>query len=86
MNIVVAAHYNLNNGDRALLAATLSILKTEYPNENVIISAYDPEKFVDNKYGVVRWALSNGIREKHELFLLLSNYSYWNYIIPVCLL
>ena len=81
MNIVVAAHYNLNNGDRALLAATLSILKTEYPNENIIISAYDPEKFVDNKYEVVRWALSNGIREKILLklsYFRLFRIAFWN--------
>ena len=69
MNIFIAAHYNLNNGDRALLEATVEILKKNFPNGNITVSAYKPETIKDDRFRLVDWALSSGIKEKVMLKL-----------------
>ncbi|MBE5918592.1 MAG: polysaccharide pyruvyl transferase family protein [Pseudobutyrivibrio ruminis] len=61
MKIFIAAHYNLNNGDRALLEATLQILKKSRPDALITVSAVNPEILQDKRYKVVGWPLRNSI-------------------------
>ena len=75
--IFLAAHYNLNNGDRAVLEATISQL-SEQKNSDIIVSAYSPEKLNDNRFKTVGWPLKNFFSKKvfnliikfHKIFLL----------------
>lgn len=67
-NIFLAAHYNLNNGDRAVLEATISQL-TELKDTNIIVSAHSPELLNDNKFKTVGWPLKNRLSKK--IFSLL---------------
>lgn len=69
MQVLIAAHYNLNNGDRALLEATVRIVKKMIPGSDIIVSAYVPEKLQDERFSVVGWALGNGKSEKIKLKL-----------------
>lgn len=64
MNIFLAAHYNLNNGDRALLEATVGIIKRLAPDSKLTVSAYIPKKLNDRRFTTVNWALRNGLYEK----------------------
>ncbi len=67
MKIFIAAHYNLNNGDRALLEATIRILKNFSDKNSIIVSAYKPELYDDKRFRTVGWPLRNG---KYESVLL----------------
>ena len=69
MKIFIAAHYNLNNGDRALLEATVQILLQIVPNAEITVSAYKPQLLIDKRFKTVGWALGDGIREKVGLKL-----------------
>lgn len=57
MNIFIAAHYNLNNGDRALLEATLQILNRIAPKSNITVSAAVPKLLSDSRFSTVGWAI-----------------------------
>lgn len=69
MKILIAAHYNLNNGDRALLEATLQIINELLPNSEIVVSAYVPNVLKDPRFSVVGWALGHGTAEKIKLKL-----------------
>lgn len=69
MKVLIAAHYNLNNGDRALLEATIQIVRKMLPNSEITVSAYVPEKIQDPRFSVVGWALGNGKKESLKLKL-----------------
>ena len=60
MNIVIAAHYNLNNGDRALLEATIKILNSTLQDASIVVSAYQPRLLIDNRFKTVGWAIRDG--------------------------
>ncbi len=70
MNILIAAHYNLNNGDRALLEATINLVMKYLPGNTITVSAYQPELINDSRFNTVGWALGNGFFER--LCLTLS--------------
>lgn len=57
MNVLIAAHYNLNNGDRALLEATLQILDRIAPKSKITVSAAVPKLLFDSRFSTVGWAL-----------------------------
>lgn len=69
MRVLIAAHYNLNNGDRALLEATIQIVKKLFPDSEITVSAYAPEFLHDERFSVVGWALGNGKSEIIKLKL-----------------
>ena len=66
MRILIAAHYNLNNGDRALLEATVQLIKKCSPNSEIIVSAAKPDLLDDSKerFSVVDWPLHNKYVQK----------------------
>lgn len=72
MNIFIAAHYNLNNGDRAVLEATIQILKARYPKSHITVSAYKPELLKDDRFDTVDWPLKSSNKER--LLLQLSRF------------
>ena len=57
--ILIANHYNLNNGDRAVFESTLQLLCKYFPDYKIIVSAYDPDKIHDERCVVVGWPLKN---------------------------
>lgn len=58
-NILIAGHYNLNNGDRAVLEATVQQLLKLYPNADITVSAHSPELLSDARFSTVPWPVSN---------------------------
>lgn len=79
MNILIGAHYNLNNGDRALLEATVRILQQYFPDSNITVSAYRPELLKDNRFSTVNWPLKNGNYE-NILVKCIENNFFRNFI------
>lgn len=62
MKIFIAAHYNLNNGDRAVLASTVKLIKEIYPGAVIIVSAVEPSRMPDNcDFKTVGWPFNNKI-------------------------
>ena len=60
MNIFIAGHYNLNNGDRAVLEATLKVLDEECPDARIVVSAYAPEKIkAEGRYKCIGWPIKD---------------------------
>jgi len=74
LEFFIGAHYNLNNGDRALLEATIQVIQEYCPGANITVSAYRPELLNDERCHVVPWALKNGIRE--AVLLKLSRFDW----------
>ena len=66
--IFIAAHYNLNNGDRAVLEATKEILQNR--GEEYVVSAYCPEKMDNSQCEVVSWPIKNTLFSKLILRML----------------
>lgn len=56
-NIFIAGHYNLNNGDRAVLEATVRQLLELYPHAKITVSAVEPNLLHDERYKTVGWPL-----------------------------
>lgn len=73
MKFFIGAHYNLNNGDRALLEATIQALINNYPGCEITVSAIDPSILNDSRFKVVSWPFGNGIKEK--VFLRLAKFN-----------
>lgn len=56
MKILLAIHYNLNNGDRAVLEATKTLLKGKYgKNLELIVSVFDTAKVTETDFRCVPW-------------------------------
>ena len=53
MKFFIGAHYNLNNGDRALLEATVQTLSNCYSDCEITVSAFDPSSLNDPRFKVV---------------------------------
>lgn len=69
MNFFIGAHYNLNNGDRAVLEATISSLKEIIPDAQITVSVFDKRKFYDERVNAISWPLKGRIMNKlFELF------------------
>ena len=81
MNILIAAHYNLNNGDRALLEATVRIFNRNEMVNHITVSAYRPELLNDSRFDTVGWPLRNGKYEK--LMLKLSEHSLFRVLFKI---
>lgn len=73
MKFFIGAHYNLNNGDRALLEATIQALINNYPGCEITVSALEPSILKDSRFNVVGWPFGNGIKEK--VFLRLAKFN-----------
>ena len=82
MTVLIAAHYNLNNGDRALLEATLQIIEKMIPGSEIIVSAYMPEILKDDRFTVVGWAFGHGFMEKVEV--KLSKLKFFRFVFRKC--
>lgn len=65
--IFIAAHYNLNNGDRAVLEATIQLLYGK--NYEIVVSAFEKEKLIDKRFRTVSWPISSKI--KNRIYTLL---------------
>ena len=71
MKCFIAAHYNLNNGDRAVLEATIQqILRFNEKNE-IIVSAFEPDDLVDKRVKFVPWPIKRN-RIKQKIFRILQ--------------
>ena len=55
MNVFIAAHCNINNGDRAVLEATVNTVNRFFPNVKITVSAAEPDILSDNRFKVVGW-------------------------------
>lgn len=66
----IAAHYNLNNGDRAVLEATVQVLNRLRPQSEIIVSAAVPEKLIDRRFKTVSWPKKRG--KIYSLLLKMS--------------
>ncbi len=56
MKVLLAVHYNLNNGDKAVFEATLSLLKKKYGDElELTVSSFEPIKTETSDFKVVSW-------------------------------
>ena len=73
MKFFIGAHYNLNNGDRALLEATIQALTSNYPGCEITVSALEPSILEDSRFKVVGWPFGSGIKEK--VFLRLAKFN-----------
>lgn len=72
--VLIAGHYNLNNGDRAVLEATIQQLLLEYPDLDITVSAVAPKLLKDDRYNVVPWPIQNsGLIFKFAKFLACHN-------------
>ena len=69
--IFIAAHYNMNNGDRAVLEATINKLYQYNDKTKIIVSVADSKTFIDSRFEVVKWPLKNN-RIYKFIFLLLA--------------
>jgi len=58
-NIFIAAHYNLNNGDRAVLEATIQMIQSSEQECSITVSAYEPQRLGDERCKVVGWPIKN---------------------------
>lgn len=68
--IFIAAHYSMNNGDRAVLEATINKLFEYDKNVQVVVSASNPQAIVDARFKTVGWPLKNGKIYKMFFWLL----------------
>ena len=60
MNIFIAAHYNLNNGDRAVLESTVKAIKRIKPDSSITVSSVAPLRMKESRdYSVVGWPFNN---------------------------
>lgn len=60
MKVLIAAHYNLNNGDRAVLEATLEAIRNQCPDADIVVSAFDHRQMeVDDRYKCVGWPIKD---------------------------
>ena len=66
--IFIAAHYNLNNGDRAVLEATIQLLYGK--NYEIVVSAFEKEKLIDKRFRTVSWPISSKIKNKVYTLLI----------------
>ncbi|MSS77683.1 hypothetical protein FYJ26_04545 [Anaerococcus sp. WCA-380-WT-2B] len=57
--ILIASHYNRNNGDRAVLESTVRILKEIDNNIEITVSTTDPSDLIDKRFKVVDWPVKN---------------------------
>ena len=61
--ILIAAHYNLNNGDRAVLEATIQQL-IKKGETDIVVSAFAPQQLVDKRFKTVSWAINSDLKKK----------------------
>ena len=60
MRLLIAAHYNLNNGDRAVLASTVKLIKEIDPDSEITVSAVEPSSMLSNgDFTTVGWPFDN---------------------------
>ena len=69
--IFVAAHYNLNNGDRAVLEATIQKINEICPDASITVSAFEPNTLIDDRFTTVGWPIKQDIISR-KLFSLLT--------------
>jgi polysaccharide pyruvyl transferase WcaK-like protein len=62
----------LNNGDRAVLEATIQGLCRNIPDCSIVVSAYKPSLLRDDRFEVVGWPLGDSTKEK--VMLRLAKY------------
>ncbi len=72
--ILIAAHYNMNNGDRAVLEATIRKLLEYDNNIKITVSAINPHKLIDQRIQVVGWPIKN-IKLYKTLFWTLMKFN-----------
>ena len=72
--ILIAAHYNMNNGDRAVLEATIRKLLEYDSNIKITVSAINPHKLIDQRIQVVGWPIKN-IKLYKTLFWTLMKFN-----------
>lgn len=80
-NIFIAAHYNLNNGDRAVLEATIQMIQNTNSESKITVSAFEPERLSDTRYKVVGWPIDkNKMAQKMYMALCrLNGFKYLKY-------
>jgi polysaccharide pyruvyl transferase WcaK-like protein len=78
MKIFIGAHYNLNNGDRAVLEATVQSLLSLDSSLNITVSAFQPKLLNDERFASVRWALKEN-RISRTLFYMLCRLRLFKY-------
>ena len=59
VNILIAHHYNLNNGDRAVLEATLQMIEKVSPQCKITVSAIAPKLVSDVRFSTVGWNIAS---------------------------
>lgn len=58
--ILIAAHYNMNNGDRAVLEATVLKIKEKFGDDiSIVVSAAYPQFLKDERFLTVGWPVRN---------------------------
>lgn len=82
MRVFVAAHCNINNGDRAVLEATINTIKREIPDSEIIVSAAEPFLIHDSRFRVVGWPRKKDFLCRLVCRLIVSTkrfdtYKYW---------
>lgn len=68
----IGAHYNLNNGDRAVLEATVQQILMKDKDADITVSVYEPKGYADPRFRTVCWPLKKN-KIIHVFFRLIQN-------------
>lgn len=84
--VFIAAHYNMNNGDRAVLEATVEKLLEYDKNVDITVSTANPQDLSDKRFKTVGWPIKKNkickvlffvaAKSKNVLFFLKHLYKY----------
>lgn len=59
MRVLIAGHFNLNNGDRAVLESTIQYVLENFDDPHIVVSAFKPELLKDSRFSAVGWPLKH---------------------------